>query len=333
MPEYERGAGEQVNNEENETMNKKEVDTTAKSSVMKDVCYLLVNKTYVLVCLAFACTSGVTEIGMAFVSELLRKQFILVDQQQICIQDFTIKNDTMKALFIANNDTCQSYITNNLVVDNTIKNYTADQFTCDSCAATASGISMTLGGVSVLGGIGGTLTGMVLYNSFYEKSKRTSGCLASGIGCLLCGIAVLVLSTNSENINRLFSWGIAVAMFFTISINFGVLTDVNNRVIAPTKRSLSNAGQNFIGRLLGGTIPPYLAGKLIDNSIKNNIVTIQSESNVIKQLSEFLWMQYDATMKGVMLCSYFAFASGCLWLAAALFWAKDEDAKKKDSGD
>merc|ERR1719471_1354850 len=103
---------------------------------------------------------------MAFVNEMLRKQFILVDQQAICIQDFTINNETVKELLVANNETCQNYITENLLVENSIKNYTSDQFFCGSCSSTASGISMTLGGVSVLGGIGGTIVGMILYNKF-----------------------------------------------------------------------------------------------------------------------------------------------------------------------
>ena len=349
MPEYERGAGEKNKGNQIEMGETDETDKlkeenqlkiqgekepeNQKSSITSDVGYLFANKTYMLVCVAFACTSGVTEIGMAFVNELLRKQFILVDQQEICIQDFTINNETLKEELVTNNQTCQNYITENLIIENSIKNYTEDQFFCGSCSSTASGISMTLGGVSVLGGIGGTLAGMILYNKFYEQSKRTSGCWASGLGCLLCALAVYILSLRAEQINTMFSWGIAVAMFFTISINFGVLTDVNNRVVVPKKRSLSNAGQNFIGRLLGGTIPPYLAGYMIESYQQNNIDDIQNEENIIKQLLDFLWMQYNATMEGLLLCVYFSFASGALWIAASFFWADDEDTKKKQSGE
>lgn len=331
IPEYTRGSGtsNEEMNEDSETKGLKQDNTTpgsqqnasnnGASSVLADIIHNFTNKTFILTCFAFAMTSGVTEVGMSFFNELARRQFVIANEQEACMKDFYLQGNFTDY-------TCKT-------IKSKLQNTSAG-INCESCGA--PWISTILGGISVVGGISGTIIGMILYNKFYNIiPRKMSGAITSGVGCSLCATVILIMSFLKDDASQAITWTCAVLMFSFISLNFGVLTDVNNKVVVPWRRSLSNSMQNFIGRIIGGTIPPILAGYISENyqsitmneELSDDAISMKSFMTVSEIYQK---IRFDGAMESVLFCAYCGFLSGLLWFLAGIFWAGDEKKREEE---
>lgn len=345
IPEYARGSGEaggtgtdgQVEDKNLLELSPQSIATedgsasqSSGGSILGDLLYLMKNKTYTLVCFGFAMTSGVTDVGMAFFNELARRQFIILRDQEACMDDLPREFNPEDATMPCNETV--TYLGQQYSDLNATELESEFQVNCQTC--TAAQISSILGGISVIGGIFGTLLGMTLYNKFYSTTKM-SGALTAGFGCLACAASIVIFYFVAGSTGQLVTWIIATAMFLFISLNFGVLTDVNNKVVVAEKRSLANSMQNFTGRLIGGNLPPYLAGQMIAKAtvagVAEKLGTPESPKlvNFYEMSTTFQEIRFLSALDGVMFCAYCGALSGVFWLSAGFFWAKDEERKEK----
>jgi len=335
MPEYERGLGEIQDQEKSIELTrlKNENASKRKSSIWNDVKYLLQTKTYLFFSLGFAMTSGLTEIGVTFMPELLRRSFIVLNDQPACKDDlFFVQYEHSM-----NNDTKMTCTE----LQNDIRlQETQMDIDCNSCAAEK--ISLIVGLIGFIGGIGGIVLGIYLYNLTYKQSQRKSGAFVSSFGALLASAACAVLIFYLHEIkSTLIIWLLLCVVFITISLGFGIVVDVSNRVIVPQKRSFAQSFMNFIGAGIGGTIPPYFSGKIIENYMNEQIellknlvlqpVDHQKDNNLnfVDQIFKFQYLRADGFLQGIHLCIYCGVLGAVFFMISSLFWAEDEDEKEK----
>ena len=92
IPEYERGAAEKKNLEmENASLKDKKVvkseNSNSDQNFIDDLVYMFKVKSYSLSNFAFAAVSCVTECGMVYFVEILRRYFITLGKQKSCSGD------------------------------------------------------------------------------------------------------------------------------------------------------------------------------------------------------------------------------------------------------
>ena len=326
MPEYERGQGERRTERADDFVSNQQKYRRNFKSVKNDILYLLSTKTYLIITLAFAAVTGLTETGLTFLNELVRRQFVLWEEETACRSDFYFepKPDNNSNLTFVN-FTCQ-------LPDCQIK-------------CTSDKVSILIASCGLFGGMGGTIIGNLLYNHFYKNSTKKSGSLIGTIGCFLSAITVIFYKFFVFSMGVYASWTLCFLVFFFSAMPFGVVLDVCNRVILPEKRSFANSLLNLIGGGLGGTIPPYITGLIIERkalefldtrildkvSEVSEIPTVQHSYNTNK-VAIFQSLRVEAAMSGMMVIAYCAFIGAVAWWISGLFWASDERKKDSDLG-
>ena len=289
-------------------------------------------------------TSGLTEIGVTFMPELLRRSFIVLNEQPACKDDLffvqyehAMNNNTKMTCQELQNDVRLQEMQETQNSEN--ENFKME-IDCNSCAAEK--ISLIVGLIGFIGGIGGIVLGIYLYNLTYQKSQRKSGAFVSSFGALLASAACAVLIFYLHEIkSTLIIWLLLCVVFITISLSFGIVVDVSNRVIIPQKRSFAQSFMNFIGAGIGGTIPPYFSGKIIENYMDEQIellknlvlqpVDHQKDNNLnfVDQIFKFQYLRADGFLQGIHLCIYCGVLGAVFFMISSLFWAEDEDEKEK----
>ena len=117
------------------------------------------------------------------------------------------------------------------------------------------------------------MLGNVIYNYSYKNISRAAGGIVGGFGKLICAIIVYLYINSTKLLGLDFelahgiisSWITCMIVFMAAAMSFGIVFDVTNRVVLPERRSFANAILNFLGNGIGGTLPPYVAGKIIES--------------------------------------------------------------------
>ena len=339
MPEYQRGAGEILDESKNSRTDqlltqkkmKKEDDDLeqlqkSEDSVLSDLKYLFSTRTYLLVSLGFSLTSGLSEIGIVFSPELLRRKLMLIGEQPACPDDFF---ETLAT----HNVSCSASIEKVTTLKN-LQNLTVREsdFDCNSC--TSEKVGTILGLIGFFGGLGGIMIGITIYNRLYEISKRTSGAWVSGLGAGIAGFVSYLIIGFQHNYGSLYIWFCLGAMFTTLSFSFGINLDCINRVIRPNKRALANSIMNLIGAGIGGSIPPYLSGVIIENYLEEEMLErFIEEDSYLEKLKVYQEVRMEAFLNGQVLCIACGLLAMVFYFLSALFWAADEDSKDRESED
>jgi hypothetical protein len=178
---------------------------------------------------------------------------------------------------------------------------------------------------------------------------RAAGPYVVSIGCLVSTTGILLLMYFPGGYIQ--AWIYCCIVFMALSTSFGILADIIPRIIVPEKRSIANSVQNFIGRAIGGTFPPWLTGKIVDSYIESKTAGCLSEFSKFELSSEaaglndmeiakmwgerakvecvsnedYFQVQVDAILAGANLIPLYAGLAVLFWWLTGVFFVKDED--------
>lgn len=348
IPEYERGAAEKAANQDKENSEAEILktggsETVQKSSFLDDLFYMVKVKSYTLSNFAFASVSCVTECGMVYFVEILRRYFITLGQQETCAGD--TKDYLIVKEFTENGESYQITGGGNFI--------NCSEVNCGTCEF--SQISTIFGGISVVMGIVGTVIGAILMKVGIEKYNiRSAGPFVVTGGCLISTIGIVFLMYFPGGF--LLAWVYCCIIFMALSTSFGILADIIPRIIVPEKRSIANSLQNFVGRAIGGTFPPMLTGYIIDSYTESKtegcinefskfeLSMVESKASLmeigdrwaervkIECVSDeaYFQVQVDAILAGANLIPVYAGLAVVFWWLTGLFFVKDEDKCRAD---
>lgn len=326
IPEYERGqadrAVEDGDDSERSKMKIQETEGKPDANLIDTVKYLVCVKTFMISCVAFAFVSCVTESGMSWFVEFLRRLFITYGDETPCRRDFLLTEAGGPNTTVGGGTLCTT-VCPGACYD--AKNMTEVQ--CSNCDSSA--ISSIFGMISLLCGIIGTLVGGVLSTIGMSKFRiRSSGPLVCTAGCALGTAGILVLMY--VDVGTVGAWALCSLIFVGISSVFGILADIIPRVVLPDKRSMANSVQNAMGRLIGGTIPPYLTGFLAEQAAKSQTKLLLEQDNVTDE--QYFSLQLEALRTGFLAIPVYALLGTISWLACVKYFRADEDKCKKQQG-
>ena len=307
---------DQEENNNNITQNSKQHKIL---DVFNEILYCFRIKTYIFVCLAYAFIAALTESGMRYIPEFIRKQFIVLGAGSPCKSDIypeILSNSTTQyakedelIYSIVENNHCQNLkeslqnftsessnfnfyandnnnnynnnstttlyrnsnfnsvntqnlnlISNTFNLTNLFQQYqSSDYINCDECKA--GFITTAFGACVVVGGTIGNLLGKYIFEKPKLYKKLKSGTYFGAIGMALTTVFMYICFTYPEKLTEYSVWILMIVVFLGVSCSFPVIIDMNNRVIAPDKRSLSNSIKLFLGKI-GAAGAPGLSGYL-----------------------------------------------------------------------
>lgn len=237
IPNYLRGQGEGLlQPDKNESSNDHVPDTKSSTlsfpEILADIKAIFKVPTYCLTTLACFWSLGGTEVGVTFISEAYRREFVWLHLEPICSEDMVGLNTSMQAASSVSKflpgtakptfESCQDLSTRLQELNH--ENLTLN-FDCSDCISTQ--ISSMLGMLITSFSILGCFIGLILYRKFYSFSKK-SGCLTVAFGD---GVTVLALAiTYYRGIklqlqSQLESWVYAILIFTGANFRVGVLGD------------------------------------------------------------------------------------------------------------
>lgn len=333
IPNYIRGQGERWVVEQKsveQKSGKRPAATLTLREIYADFVYLVKIPTFTLITIALFFSTGGVEIGVTFINELYRRQFVWLHKEPMCSEDMvglsTLVYDTQLDLAEPIFDSCQN-LTQRLSELNT-----GDlplNYDCQDCVSAE--ISSVLGIVVSIGALFGALSGTYLYKKFYTTTRK-SGCIVGATAGSIATLTFIISYYRGAHFliqSRTELWVYAIIIFITTNMRVGVLLDSINRVVVPDRRSLSYAIQNFLGMLSGG-FAPYLAGTAVDEATRKLLTENFTQNSTLNLLEQNLLFQ-KVKMLSMFECVayitfFFAFASS-IWVIVGFFWGRDEDRK------
>lgn len=374
VPEFERGASEKCDAKSVEVEQlKMESDAPCqeRNTIWQDLKYLFANKTYMWAIIAYSATSAVSETSMIWYIELLRRLKIVKGQQETCQDDYFY--------LFANADSADagrdSYMTlgglevcggtNGTGGDQSYKSQWVESqkfdvdgkpvyrelwgINCNSCSA--SKISQTFGMISITCGMGGTLAGIAVMK-FLLPRFRNAGPLTAAGGQFLAVLTTTMLMLMCRDYEMSIVWGLTAMTFLFVTSCFGILADLVSRVVLPDKRALAYSIQNLAARIMGASLPPYVAGWIIDGTMAGKVGSWKSDfctgnglGEVVEEtcselnvgevdglnftttfnMLEYQEIRFDAILLGFLVIPSYALVASILWLWTSKYFTADEN--------
>ena len=304
VPDYERGGNEKETLKSNENP-----DSSKKNSIIDDCICLCKNATYMAAIFAFAATSSVCETTIVWYQELIRRLLILQPRQEInpCKQDYSTDVDKycLDSDFPNATDSSTSIYSN---------------INCNRCESKQ--ISDIFGIILLTCGLVGTMSGIVLVQILIKKSSNAGPKVASA-GQITTSVLMLILIFYLKDLSTMLIWiSTAIILIFATSC-FGIIQDVIARVIVPERRGLAVSLQNLVGRAIGSSFPPILAGKMSDYYLQTSISNIENAKaeNIDVLYQDF---RFESLKSAFYIVPAYAILSGLVWMISARKFKNNE---------
>ena len=326
VPNFERGGKEtkstpviEVDLAEKQPLKSDEPDN---NSVATDIVALAKNKTYMLAISAFAATSAVSETTVVWYQELLRRLFVLESRDgtheiRSCKQDFFKQEHIELYCGKLKMENMNYSSTFNLTTDNSD---IYSNINCNKCDSKK--ISDYFGILLLTCGLIGTMSGIFLVQLLIRKSSNAGPTVAVG-GAIVTGTFMSILVAFAQEIPTNLIWiSTAITLIFATS-SFGIIQDVIARVVGPERRGLAISLQNFVGRAIGSSFPPILAGAMSDYYLK--IAMDASETVKDEDIDAFYQVErFKSLQSAFYVLPAYAFVSAFIWFLCSRKFKNDE---------